>query len=206
MYYCKDENAHTYHVIASNLIPEEDPYVSTIPQTSEQYCIEAVTLEPLDLDHLVNPNILSPEQQELIGIHNRLDHIPCVRLIKMAEEGEIPHQVCHLRNSPPFCASFAFGKARKRPRITNKSKHYYPIRKLEHNCPGKWVSVDHLHSAQPGIIPQMSGHLTHMGTWKATIFVDYFTNHIYIYFIRDLTMKEKLITKAAFERSVNVHG
>ena len=68
------------------------------------------------------------------------------------------------------------------------------------------MSVDHLHSAQPGIIPQMSGHLTHMGTWKATIFVDYFTNHIYIYFIRDLTMKEKLITKAAFERSVNVHG
>ena len=86
----KDNNSNTYHVVASTLNPEDEPDVATIPQTREQYCMESATLTLADLKHVVNPKILSPEQQELISIHNRLDHIPFLCLIKMAEEGSIP--------------------------------------------------------------------------------------------------------------------
>ena len=61
--------------------------------------MEAATLTPANLEHVVNPKILSPEQQELISIHNRLDHIPFPHFIKTAEQGKIPRRLRHLKNT-----------------------------------------------------------------------------------------------------------
>ena len=124
----------------------------------------------------------------------------------MAEQGKIPRRLRHLKNRPPFCASCAFGKARKRPRLTKKSSNSSSIRKPEHNIPGKCVSVDHLVSAQPGFIPQMSGHLTNMRIWAASVFVDHFTDYVFVHLMRDLTIDETLIAKAAFERMMHNKG
>jgi hypothetical protein len=37
-------------------------------------------------------------------------------------------------------------------------------------------------SAQPGLIPQMAGSLTNLRIWDATIFVDNFSNYVYLAF------------------------
>ncbi len=61
-------------------------------------------------------------------------------------------------------------------------------------------------SAQPGLIPQMSGHLTNLQIMGATIFVDHFLDHIYIYLMKDLPLSETIMAKHAYETYLASHG
>ena len=92
MYNVCDGNGVTYYVKGLNLIAEEDPDISCIPQTTKQYGNDAKHLDDAALENIANPKILSPEQQELLSLHNRLDHLPFPRLIKMAEQGKVPRR------------------------------------------------------------------------------------------------------------------
>ena len=66
--------------------------------------------------------------------------------------------------------------------------------------PGDGVSVDQIVSAQPGLIPQMSGFLTSKRLWGATTFVDHGSDYVYVHLMRDLTLNEKLLAKEAMEK------
>jgi hypothetical protein len=55
-------------------------------------------------------------------------------------------------------------------------------------------------SAQQGLIPQMSGRLTNLRIMGATVFVDHYSDHVYVYLMRDLTLSETLMAKHAYER------
>ncbi len=59
--------------------------------------------------------------------------------------------------------------------------------------------MDQLVSAQPGLVPQMSGFLTNLRIWGATIFVDHFSDYVFAALMRDLTLDETLLAKTAFE-------
>ena len=52
----------------------------------------------------------------------------------------------------------------------------------------------------------MSGHLTNMRIWAASVFVDHFTDYVFVHLMRDLTIDETLIAKAAFERMMHNKG
>ena len=65
--------------------------------------------------------------------------------------------------------------------------------------PGDGVSVDQIVSAQPGLIPQMSGFLTSKRLWGATTFVDNLSDYMYVHLMRDLTLYETLLSKEAME-------
>jgi hypothetical protein len=39
--------------------------------------------------------------------------------------------------------------------------------------------MDTLVSAQPGLVPQMSGFLMNLQTWGATVFVDHFSDYVF---------------------------
>ena len=41
----------------------DNPDIAVIPQTSEDYCRDAVNLKPLDLEHIMKPITLSPLQE-----------------------------------------------------------------------------------------------------------------------------------------------
>ena len=58
--------------------------------------------------------------------------------------------------------------------------------------------MDQLVSAQPGLIPQMAGFLTNLRIWGATLFVDHFSDNVYIALMRDLTLDKTLLAKPAF--------
>jgi hypothetical protein len=68
---------------------------------------------------------------------------------------------------------------------------------------GKCVSIDHIVSAQPGLIPQLSGQLTLMRIWAAQVHVDHFSDHTYVHLMRYLTIDETLVAKEAYERYIN---
>ena len=66
--------------------------------------------------------------------------------------------------------------------------------------------MDHLVSAQPGLIPQMSGFLTNLRITGATIFVDHYSDHVYVFLMKSLTLEETLDAKSAYERFLQSVG
>jgi hypothetical protein len=66
--------------------------------------------------------------------------------------------------------------------------------------------LDHLVSAQPGLIPQISGKLTGLRVNGATIFVDHHSDHVYVFLMRVLTLDETILAKHAYERFLSSIG
>jgi hypothetical protein len=81
-----------------------------------------------------------------------------------------------------------FGSAHKQPWRT-KSKQKHPIWKLTDDAPGKQASLDQMVSAQPGLIPQMSGHLTNLHVTGATVFMDHFSDFVHAFLQADLEVQ-----------------
>jgi hypothetical protein len=115
-----------------------------------------------------------------------IHHTPFPKLITMAEA---------LKGCCPICVACLFGIAHK-CLWQSKSKQKHPTCRPTDNAPGKKASLDQMVSTQPGLIPQMSGHLT----LAATIFVDHFSDHVYVYLMKDLMLSETLLAKHAYEK------
>jgi hypothetical protein len=93
----------------------ENPYFAIIPQTSEEYCKDAVHLNPLDLEHILKPITLSPLQEGMLSYHYCLHHEPFPKMIILSENSEIPKRLASLKGRCLICISCLFGKAHKRP-------------------------------------------------------------------------------------------
>ena len=76
------------------------------------------------------------------------------------------------------------------------------IRQASSDNPGKGVSNNQLVSAQTGLIPQFSGHLTRARFWGATIFIDHFSNHVHMHLMKSASQDKTLAAKRAYERLV----
>ena len=170
-----------------------------IAQTMDDYLREGNNISELELKTLMSPTSISPLQEEMLSHHNRLHHTPFPKLIVMAEKGELPKRLASLKGRCPLCVACLFSQAHKRP-WRSKSKQKHPIRKSTDNAPGKCVSMDQMVSAQPGLIPQMSGRLTNMRVNGVTVFVDHYSDHTYTYLMKDLTLSETIMAKHAYER------
>ena len=66
--------------------------------------------------------------------------------------------------------------------------------------------MDQIVSAQPGLIPQVSGTLTTARMKGATVFDDHVTQFIYAHLMKDHTQESTLEAKAAFEKLMATHG
>ena len=98
-----------------------------------------------------------------------------------------------------MCVACQFGQAHRCPwRV--KGKKSGSILKPEQTLPGDGVSIDQIVSAQPGLIPQMSGFLTSKRIWGCTTFVDHVSDYVYVHLMRDLTLDETLLSKEALEK------
>ena len=100
--------------------------------------------------------------------------------------------------------SCVFGMSHQKPWRTKSTPG--SIRKESETEPGDCISIDQLVSAQPGLIPQMTGFLTNMCIWGATVFVDHVSDYVYVALMRDLTLDETLLAKTSFERHANDGG
>jgi hypothetical protein len=66
--------------------------------------------------------------------------------------------------------------------------------------------MDHLVSAQPGLISQITRKLTGQQINGATVIVDHYSDHVYMYLMQNLTLEETLLTKHAYERFLSSIG
>ncbi len=55
-------------------------------------------------------------------------------------------------------------------------------------------------SAQPGLVPQMTGFLTDERIWGVTLFVDHASDWTYGHLMQSLDLSETLLAKQAYEK------
>ena len=184
------------------------PDIARIPILPDDYRQDASNLSDEQLEKLASPQALSPEQQELMSYHQRLLHLPFFILHRMAQLGIIPRRLTKLKEHPPHCASCSFGQAHRRPWRSKRTKDgkKSSIRRDSDDKPGAGVSIDQMISAQPGLVPQVSGRLTSARIWAATIFLDHFSRHVHVHLMRDQTQASTLEAKAGYERHANTFG
>jgi hypothetical protein len=66
--------------------------------------------------------------------------------------------------------------------------------------------MDHLVSAHPGLIPQISGKLTCMQINGAMVIVDHYSDHVFVFLMHNLSLEETLLAKHAYERFLSSLG
>ena len=179
--------------------------VACIPEKETDYEREIPRLSPEELSSLANPVPLSPEDQEWLYHHNRLNHIGKADMHKLAVAGVLPKSLTRYKLKAPFCASCAFGKAHRR-QWRHKGDDTRPIRSKKDDAPGVTVSVDQMVSAQPGLVPQTSGYLTRSRIHSSTTYIDHHSSYAYSFLQRSTSGEETINSKVAFEKMANEYN
>ena len=179
--------------LPSNL---DDVDIALIPVLSADYVQEPAHLTAQEAEAVAQPKPLSALSEELLSCHNRLQHLPMTTMLSLSKLGILPRRFQHIESDRPICASCLFGTAHFRPWRTKGKAG--TIRRASDENPGKGVSTDQLVSAQAGLIPQFSGHLTRARIWGATIFVDHFSDHVHVHLMRSVSQEKTLAAKRAY--------
>jgi hypothetical protein len=91
--------------------------------------------------------------------HHRLYHLSFAKIFRLANYGLLPKRLLDCKGRLSLCVACQFGTVHQRPwRVKGKASR--SIRRPKHIQPGNGVLMDQIVSAQPGLIPQMSGFLT----------------------------------------------
>ena len=69
----------------------------------------------MHIEDIAKPNILDKDQQDLVSLHNKMNHLPFPAMIKLAENGNIDKRFAKLKNRQPVCMSCVFGRSHRRP-------------------------------------------------------------------------------------------
>ena len=152
-------------------------------------------------DKTVGKKLTEPEgghkysSAELLKIHQRLGHMSFAKMKVMARKNIIPNGFRNTQIS--LCAACTYAKMIKKPWRNKPSLDY---QKEVANNPGKVVSVDQLVSPTPGLIAQMTGHLTTQRYKYATVYVDQYSKLGYVHIQKSSSAEETVTGKRAFEK------
>jgi hypothetical protein len=170
----------------------------------EQYAIKLPKLRHQQLEQISNPQTLDNNQCEFMEIHYKMNDLLLPALITLTKKGNSRKKFVKLKDCLPICMLCIFGQAHRKPWHSKGSCG--SIQKETDDAPGKCVSMDHFVSAQPDLVPQMSGCLTNFRICGATLFVNHFSDYAYVALMRDLSLEETLLAKTAFKRHASKGG
>ena len=175
----------------------DSPDIGWIPSTVPEKKHAAADLPDELVDKISNPVKLSLLQEEFLALHERLWHLPFSTIFRMVKFGLLPQKFRKLNGKAPPCVSCRLGQAHRKPWRSKKTKtgSSSTLRKDDSSKPGGVVGVDHLISAQPGLVRQANGNLTRARIWAATVFIDYASRFIHVGLMSDesgeLTLEDK---------------
>ena len=207
MHRVRKDDGTTIEVDESQLLQCHQPDLTNLPSTPLDYQKEVNEgyLSREEALKLANPRRLSPVQQLLMDWHHRLYHLPFRRMFMLCERGWLPKSLLKCKDNVPLCVACQFGTAHRRPwRV--KGKKSGSIRKEKEVKPGDGQSIDQIVSAQPGLIPQMSGFLTSSRYFGATTVVDHVSDYVYVHLMKNLTLEETIKAKRAWEKILDLAG
>ncbi len=144
---------HEFLVDGTLLSLMNEPDISTIPVSVEHYATELPKLnqEQLQLQHISHPQILGDDQQEFMGLHDKMNHLPLLGMITLAEKVKLNRKFVKLNHRLTVCMSCIFGTAHCKSWCSKGPKG--SIKKQDANAPGKCISINQMISVQPGLIP-----------------------------------------------------
>ena len=97
------------------------PDISNVPILIEEYASKLHNLTTSQLKDIAKLDILDKYQQDLVSLHNKMNHLPFPAMIKLAENGNIDKRFAKLKNRQPVCMSCVFGRSRRRPWRSKKA-------------------------------------------------------------------------------------
>ena len=135
------------------------------------------------------------KQLRLLTIHERIDHISFSVLKLMARCGLIPKDLHHV--TPSVYPGCAYVKVHRRPTCFKGHKNNRQIKPVDH--PGLCVSVDQLVSPTPGFVPTHRGHPTTQRYQGATVFIDHYSDFIYVHLMTTMDAESTVVAKESLE-------
>jgi hypothetical protein len=105
----RNTNGHKFLVDGTLLSTMDTPDISTIPESIEQYVAELPKLTCKQLEQISNPGILDDDQQKLMGLHCKLNHLPLPAMITLAKKGKLNKKFARLKHRLQVCMSCLFG-------------------------------------------------------------------------------------------------
>jgi hypothetical protein len=85
---CSEDDTYLF-VDAILLSSINTPDIGTIPVTVEQYVIKLSKLTHQQIAQISNPEILDDDQHEFMGMHCKMNHLPFLAMIHLAEHNRI---------------------------------------------------------------------------------------------------------------------
>eukprot|EP00957_Ditylum_brightwellii_P191765 14598621-Ditylum_brightwellii.AAC.2 len=207
-YIVKSKDGTLFQTTDDRLQYQEVPDIAAVPQKPKQYLQQSKLLTEEEYKAISNVTSLDPLQHEYLSWHNRLNHLPLRAMKILIMLGILPRKLSHLyeENSFHLCASCLFGQAHHKPWRSKGKQSQKKIRHDSDDKPGKGTLIDQLVSNQPDLVPQVSGKLTSQRIMGAAIFVDHFSDLVYIYLMMSLSGEETLAAKCAYKRVAQSHG
>ena len=130
--------------------------------------------------------------------HYRSGHIPITKMFDLCKCGYLHRRFLDLTDQNIICHSCFFGKCKRKPWRTKGPPGY--LRSDEDNFPGAKVSVDHVISVQPGLVPRMDGCHTKDRIIGACVFLDDCTRYSYTHLQTSIDGDQTLKAKQGFEQ------
>ena len=197
-------DGHCIKVTKEFLSPLDDDDIAVIPISRAQVEEHIDRLDPDSMEALLNPPPNSELIKEFMAWHYRSGHLPIKKMFSICKRGYFPSRFLELEGINLVCPSCIFGKCKRRP-WRNKGKPG-SLRSEADNFPGAKVSVDHVISAQPGLVPRMDGRHTRDRISGGCVFIDNDSRYSYTHLQSSIDGDQTLEAKQGFEYHSHTHG
>lgn len=198
------DNGATQEVTNDFLFPTDDEDIASLPTTVQDIRDHTNQLDKESLEAILKPPEQTPLVKEFYAWHFRLGHIPFTSMFRMAEQGYLPRRFLKLKKEKLLCSSCIFGRCKRRP-WRSKSQPG-KIRRDNEKHPGDRVSVDHIISAQPGLVPRVDGRHTLDRITSGCVFVDHVSGYSYTNMQTSCDNLQTIASKREFEKHAATHN
>ena len=123
---------------------------------------------------------------------------------RLVEKGSLPSKFKVLKDWAFICPSCLLSWQRQTSWRTKRKPS--SIAKSNVKAPGDMVCIDYIISAQPGLLPRISGNHTRERISAACVFKDVFSRFTYIHLMTSCDLEQTLNAKVAFEKVAASYG
>ena len=198
------DDGHKVEVTKEFLFPLDMPDLVHIPITQDQVRKHIDSLDIESLEALLNPPEHSELLKEFMSWHSRLGHMAIARMFLMSKHSYLPKRFLKLEKLKPKCPTCLIGKAKRKAWRTRAKPG--TLRSEEDTKPGDATSMDHVISAQPGLVPRMDSKHTRERITAGCVFYDHVSRLSYTHMQTSANNDQTIEAKVAYERFAHNHG
>ena len=197
-------DGHAIEVTKEFLFPLNEPDLLQIPITKEQVQDHIDALDIDALEALLNPPEDTELLKEFMAWHSRLGHMPFDKMFLLGKVGMLPKRFTQLQKKKLLCPSCCIAKAKRRAWRTRAEPG--KLRSKADTAPGDATSMDHVISAQPGLVPRMDSKHTRERISSGCVFFDHVSGLSYTHMQTSCDNEQTIEAKHAYERFATIHG